>query len=51
MSSNPLEAEPSPSVMGFTEFLAWSQQVSRTDPHVKRLCETRIARAFAQIQR
>jgi DNA-binding transcriptional MocR family regulator len=50
MSSNPLEVEQSPRAMGFTEFLAWSQQVSRTVPHVRRLCETRIARAFAPIQ-
>jgi aspartate/methionine/tyrosine aminotransferase len=47
---NPPEVEQSSRGMDFTEFLAWSQHVSRTVPSVRRLCETRIARSFASIQ-
>jgi aspartate/methionine/tyrosine aminotransferase len=46
----PLEAEESSGAMDFTEFLAWSRHASRTVPSVSRLCETRIARAFAPIR-
>jgi DNA-binding transcriptional MocR family regulator len=47
---NPPEVEQSSGDMNFTEFLAWSQDVSRIVPGVRRLCETRIARSFASIQ-
>jgi aspartate/methionine/tyrosine aminotransferase len=46
----PLEVDQSPGAMDFTEFLVWSRHVSRTVPSGRRLCETRIARAFAPIQ-
>jgi aspartate/methionine/tyrosine aminotransferase len=47
---NPLEVGQASRAMDFTEFLTWSQHVSKTIPSVRRLCETRIARAFAPIQ-
>jgi hypothetical protein len=36
--------------MDFTEFLAWSLRLSRDRDDLRRLCETRIARAFEAIQ-
>jgi len=47
---DPLSVEQSSGVMGFAEFLVWSQQVSKTIPNVRRLCETRIAQAFGFIR-
>ena len=36
--------------MDFTEFLAWSLRLSRDRDDLRRLCETRIARAFEGIR-
>ncbi len=36
--------------MDFTEFLAWSKRLSRDRHDLRRLCETRIARAFEAIR-
>ena len=49
-AANVQELPPKFAGMDFMQFLAWSQQASRAFPDLKRLCETRIARAFEPIR-
>ncbi len=39
-----------PEAMGFSEFLAWRQEVAQAGPDAALLCETRIARAYASLR-